>query len=246
MGEVINFSGVNIYTLGLFAAFSFLWGSFVFYKKSSETHIDESSVLDAIVMVAFWGLLVSRLGFVLLNLPVFMKHWGRVFMLSEYPGMNRWFALIGFLLAVLFSVRKKKGKHFDYLDMFALGYLQGVSLMWAFLSLVGFEWQKILIGSLYLAGAIWLWRMEKTYRFLDWYKGNKTYARTGFVFSVSVAMVGALYLIELLTYSVNFWYLYLFGFATVIFGLALLYIRSGRMIEEDFKIIKKWKKIKQK
>lgn len=246
MGEVINLSGVNIYTLGLFTSLSFLWGSFVFYKKSSEAHIDESSVLDAIVLISFWGLLVARFGFVLLNLPIFVNHWGRIFMLSEYPGMNRWFALVGFLGAVLYSVRRKKGKQFDYLDTFSLGYMQGVALIWIFLSLVRFEWQKVLLGVLYLIGAIWLWRMEKTYRFLDWYKGNKTYARTGFVFCLSVAIVGALYLIELIAYSVYFWYLYLLGFAMLVFGLALLYIRSGRIVEDDFKIIKKWKKIKTK
>lgn len=246
MGEVINLSGISIYTLGLFASLSFLWGSFVFYKKSSETHIDESSVLDVIVLVAFWGLLVARIGFVILNLPVFINHWGRVFMLSDYPGTNRWFALLGFLSAVLYSVRRKKGKQFDYLDLFSLGYMQGMALIWVFLSLMRFEWQKVLVGILYLLGAIWLWRLEKTYRFLDWYKGNKTYAKTGFVFSISIAMVGALYLIELFAYSVHSWYLYLLGLTMIILGLAMLYIRSGRMIDEDFKIIKKWKKIKTK
>lgn len=246
MGEVINLSGINIYTLGLFVAISFLWGSFVFYKKSSETHFDESSVLDMVVIAAFWGFLMARLGYVMLNLPVFLKHWGRVFMISEYPGMDRWFASLGFLIAVLYSVRKKKGKSFDYLDIYTLGYFSGLSLFWIQLSLIAFEWQKVLIGFLSLLAAFWLWKAEKIYRFIDWYKGSKTYARTGFVFGFGLVIVGALYMVELLIYSSRNLFGYGFGAVLLVIGLALLYIRSGRMLEEDFTIIKKWKKVKTK
>lgn len=246
MGEVLNLSGVNIYTLGLFTAISFLWGSFVFYKKSSETHFDESSVMDMVVMSAFWGFLFARVGFVLFNLSLFVKHWGRFFMFSEYPGMDRWFAVVGFLAAVFYSVRKKKGKLFDYLDIFALGYFSGMSLLWVFLSLVSFQWQRILIGFLCLLTTFLLWRSEKTYRFLDWYKGAKTYTRTGFVFGMGLMAVGVLYLIELGVYAQRNWLYYGFGASLFVIGIALLYIRSGRMLEEDFSIIKKWKKIKTK
>lgn len=246
MGEVINLSGVNIYTLGLFVSLSFLWGSFVFFKKSSETHFDESSVLDIVVMAAFWGFLFARVGFVLFNLSLFAKHWGRVFMFTEYPGMDRWFAIFGFLAAVIYSVKKKKGKLFDYLDMYALGYFAGVSLLWVFLSLMSFQWQSVLLGVLSLGATFFLWRAEQTYRFLDWYKGTKTYARTGFVFSSGLIIVGVLYLIEMISYNQRDFRYYLFGSLLFVIGLVLLYIRSGRMLEEDFVIIKKWKKIKTK
>ncbi|OGD83549.1 hypothetical protein A2572_00375 [Candidatus Collierbacteria bacterium RIFOXYD1_FULL_40_9] len=246
MGEVISFSGLNIYTLGLFVALSFLWGSFVFLKKSAETHFEETAVLDMIVMAAFWGFLFARVGFVLFSSAQFVKHWGRVFMFTEYPGMNRWFALLGFLVAVFYSVRKKRGKIFDYLDVFTLGYFFGVSLMWVLLSLVNFSWQKVLLGFLGLVISTILWRVEKTYRFLDWYKGSKTYARTGFVFGVGTMMTGVLYIIELaITFEKN-WQGYGLGTLLLVIGLALLYIRSGRMLEEDFVIIKKWKKVKIK
>lgn len=246
MGEVINLSGVNIYTLGLFISLSFLWAGFVFFKKSSETHLEESSVMDIIVLAAFWGFLLARVGYVLFNMSLFVKHWGRVFMFTEYPGMDRWFAVFGFLLAVIYSVRKKKGKLFDYLDLFALGYFAGSSLFWVLLTLVSFQWQKVLIGLLSLGATFFLWKAEQTYRFLDWYKGAKTYAKTGFVFSVGTIIAGLLYLIE----SAIFWqkglFFYLFGSFLFVIGLVLLYIRSGRMLEDDFVVIKKWKKIKTK
>ncbi len=246
MGEVVNLSGVNVYTLGLFIAASFLWGAFVFYKKSTETHFEESSVLDIIVLAAFWGFLSARVGYVLMNLSLFVKHWGRVFMVSEYPGMNRWFALLGFLLAVVHSVRKRKGKVYDYLDLFFLGYFFGVSVLWVFMSLVSFNWQNLLVGLLSLLVSFWLWKAEKTYRFFDWYKGSKTYARTGFVFCSGIMAVGLLYLVELGIYSVKNAYSYGLGIALFVIGLALLYARSGRILEDDFLIIKKWKKIKAK
>lgn len=239
--------GLNLYILGLFVCLSFLWGSFVFYKKSIENHLEENQVLDIVVLSAFWGLIVGRLGYVLSHYSIFVKHWSRSLMISAYPGMDRWFVLFGFILALLYLVKKKREKYFDYLDVFSLGYFSGVSWLWVLFTLVGFDWRYLLLGFLNFLSFIGLWQMEKKYRFFEWYKGVKTSARTGFVFGASVALVGLLFwLEEFLMFGFKLDWPFVWSVFCLILGLVIVYIRSGRLLKDDIAIIKKWKKIKTK
>lgn len=247
MGEVVNLYGINIYTLGFFSVLSFLWGSFVFYKKSTEAHFEDNHILDLIVLAAFWGIVLGRVGFVITNLELFTKHWGRVLMISSYPGIERWSVVLGFVLPIWLGLSKRRMKLFDVLDMFALGYFAGASVFWSLLSILRFSWQSTLISLVYITSFVLLWRSEARYRFFAWYKATKNSARTGFVFGAAVFLSGFIYLLELVVssgFKLNTYMLV--GVLCLVIGVLIVYIRSGRLLADDIAIIKKWKKIKSK
>lgn len=248
MGEVVSIGGLNLYLGGLIVSLSFLWGGFVFYKKSLENHLDEGLVLDVVVLMAFWGFIFGRVGFVLLNLGLFVKHWGRALMLTSYPGIDRWFAVLGCVLALLLLVKKRRSKYFDFLDSFSLGYLASLSVYWPLVLVLGFNYSALVLGIWFFVIFVLMWSLEFKYRFFDWYKGTRTSARTGFIFGVSTSLVGLSYLFEGLLYSGLSLDLSRVLLSSVLFviGLVMVYIRSGRLLEEDLPIFKKWKKTKTK
>ena len=239
---IINLGGVPVYVLGLLATFCFLWGAFVFYKKSVEAHFEDEAILDMIVLGAFWGFILSRLGFILTHISMFLGHWSRVFLLNNYPGLDRWGFWTGLLLGLYFLSRRMKYKFLDLLDMACLGILSGMSLFWVGLSLVAFQWQFVLIGVLLFLGFLLFWSLEKKYRLIEWYRAQRTSARSGFVSGFSLAYLGLVFGVELIIYiSVSVWPIVWMAIM-VVTGLLLVYIRSGRVWSEDINSLKIWKK----
>ncbi|KKT53775.1 MAG: hypothetical protein UW48_C0024G0006 [Microgenomates group bacterium GW2011_GWC1_44_23] len=104
---VLRVSNIYIYGFGLLAVLSFLWGSFVFYKKSQESHFEDFHILDSVVMSAFWAFIVGRLAFVALNMATFWNHFPRILLLSNYPGIDRWGVILGIALGVFISGKWK-------------------------------------------------------------------------------------------------------------------------------------------
>lgn len=239
---VINLGGVPVYMLGLLVTFCFLWGGFVFYKKSIEAHFDDEAILDMIVLGAFWGFLLSRLGFVLSHLTLFWGHWTRVFLLTNYPGLDRWGFLVGLFLGLYWLTRKMKYKFLDLLDLACLGVLSGMSLFWVGLSLVLFRWQHILIGSLLFFGFLLFWNLEKSYRLIGWYRAQRTSARSGFVSGFGLTFLGLLFGLEQVIYRSVSVRSVIWVTVMVVSGLLLVYIRSGRVLNEDINSLKIWKK----
>ncbi len=246
MGEIINISGVSLYTLGLVAVFCFLWGSFVYFKKAEETHLEQSTIFDIIVLSAFWSFIVGRLGFVLTNIGVFYNHWMRIFLLINFPGINRFGVILGVILGVMLLVKKKKGKFLDYFDLVTLGFFSGFSFFWLGICFISFRWQNLVLAVLYFLVFVWFWKLEKTYRLISWYRADKTFARSGFVSGLGIMVIGLGYILEKFLYrQVVIWDL-LLTLVLLITGVALVYIRSGRILVDDINSLKPWnKKIKK-
>lgn len=244
---MVNLYGINVYMLGLFSVLSFLWGAFVFYKKAVESHFEENLVLDLVVLAAFWGFIFGRLGYVISNLDLFIKHWGRVFMLSSYPGIERWSVVFGIVLSIWYGLRKRKAKVFDVFDLFSLGFFAGASVFWSLVSFLRFSWQNVFISFVNIGIFVLLWRAEEKYRFFSWYKGAKNSTRTGFVFGCAVSLTGISYLGErVIFWGFRFDKELLWSFFCFVIGVLIVYIRSGRLLADDLAIIKKWRKIKSK
>ncbi len=246
MGEVVNISGVNIYTLGLFSVIAFLWGSYVFYKKGLSTHFEENSILDVVVVCGFWSFILGRLVYVLENLPIFFKHWSRVFLMADFPGVSRWGVLIGFVLGAMLVIRKKKGKYFDYFDLLALAYFGGMQIFLSLMLLSAFTWQRLALAILHFIFYLIFWRMEEAYRHFAWYRGSKTFARTGLVAGFSISAIGLLYFVELVINKTLWPSQLILGAVLSVLGLVLVYSRSGRILVDDLSVLKIWNKRKQK
>ncbi len=242
MGEVFRISGISIYTLGLVVVVSYLFGAFVYYKKAIEAHIEEVIVLDTIVICAFWAIMLGRVSFVVLNFSQFFKHLSRIFLLVDYPGVERWGVFLGIFLGLYLVLRKKKMKLIDFLDLITLGFFVSSSFFWIGLNFINFYWQNLVLGFYYFLIFGFLWKLERTYRLISWYRAGKAFAKSGFVLGFGLAALGVGFGLEKLLFVSMFWQNMLVSIGFLFSGLALVYIRSGRILVDDIKVINIWKK----
>ncbi len=234
----MRLNNISVYGFGLLAVFSFLWGSFVFYRRALELHQDEAQILDSVVLAGFWSFILGRLIYALTNLAVFGNHWSRFFLLTNYPGLSRWGVILGVVAGVGLLLRKVKGKFVDWMDMVAVGVTAGTAVFFAGMAVISLKWQFALLAFLYLLGFIYFWLVEGRYRTLSWYRNNKTSARSGFVAGFSLSFWGVLFLAEELLLGVFGWGTSAPGaFILFVSGLILVYIRSGRTAKEDINTI---------
>ena len=229
---VLRVSNIYIYGFGLLAVLSFLWGSFVFYKKCLESHFEDFHVLDSVVMSAFWAFIVGRLAFVALNMVTFWNHFPRILLLSNYPGIDRWGVILGIALGVFLSVRKIRARFLDWFDLASLGILSGGAVFLAGLFLLTRDFRYVILSLLHLGLFIYLWQMEDKYRTYEWYRGKRTSARSGFITGFVLSFWGLAFLIERLIFKEVILWSVIWGGSLLVGGLVLVYIRSG------------WKKIK--
>jgi hypothetical protein len=234
---ILRINSIPIYGFGLLAVFSFLWGSFVFYKKASESHFDDRTILDSVVLAAFWGFILGRIAFAFLNLGMFWNHWSRLFLLTNYPGLDRFGVFVGVALGLWLSLRKIKEKFLDWSDLMSLGVLSGASIFFAGLAIMAFMWQFVVLAFLFLGAFVYFWNVEGRYRTFDWYRNKKTSARSGFISGFSIALTGLLFLAEKLLTGSFVWQVGVWVGVLFVGGLVLVYIRSGRTVADDIKII---------
>lgn len=234
---ILRINNIPVYGFGLLAVVSFLWGSFVFYKKAGESNFDDRLILDSVVLSAFWGFILGRVGYALLNIEVFWNHLSRLFLLTNYPGLDRFGVMIGVAVGLWLSLRKVKEKFMDWFDMMALGISSGSAVFYAGLSILVFAWQFVVLAVLSLLTFIYFWNVESKYRTFDWYRNKKTSARSGFIAGFSIALWGLLFLAEKLLTKSFAWTYGVWAGVLFVGGLILVYIRSGRTVAEDFKII---------
>lgn len=234
---VLKLGNISIYGFGVLAAFSFLWGSFVFYKKSLESHFDDHFVLDGVVLASFWAVIMGRLAFLILNISTFWNHFWRIFLLSDYPGVNKWGVIAGISLGIYLATRKTKAKFFDWFDFAALGITSGMAVFYSGLSLLSLTWQYFLIAVLMVAFFGIFWKVEDRYRTFSWYRSKKTSARSGLISGLLISCWGLLFVLEMILFSKMNLTNLIGGILLFVGGFVLVYIRSGRTVSEDIKII---------
>lgn len=240
---IIRINNIPVYGFGLLAVIAYLWGSFVFFKKANESHFENRSILDSVVLSAFWGFIVGRVVFAILNIGIFWDHLSRLFLLTNYPGLDRFGVILGIAFGLWLCLRKIKVKFMDWFDLTALGISAGTAIFLAGLAILAFMWQYIVLALMYLLVFIYFWNVEERYRTFVWYRGNKTSARSGFVAGFSISLWGLLFLVEKIMIGNYFWTVGLWSGILFVGGLVLVYIRSGRTAMEDLKnILKNGKK----
>ena len=236
---ILRINNVPIYGFGVLSVFSFLWGSFVYYKKASQSHFDDRVVLDSVVLSAFWGFILGRIAYAVLNFHIFVDHWSRLFLLTNYPGLDRFGVIAGIALGLWLCIRKIKAKFIDWFDLAAPGLAAGISIFFAGLSVLAFMWQFVLMAFLFLTVFIYFWNVEEKYRTFSWYRNNKTSARSGYISGLFLCFLGLLFLIEKIIMNNLIWQNWLWSGLLFVGGIILVYIRSGRVLSEDIKIFYK-------
>ena len=225
-----------VYSFSLLVVLSFLWGSFIFYKKAIESHFEEIAILDIIVFVAFWSFVSGRMLYVLMNLAIFKDHWTRLFFLKDYPGISQWGLVVGILLGLFLAVRKLKVKYVDLLDMCVLGLLGGLPIYFSGLCFIQFKWFYLAVAIVMAFIFLFFWKAENDYRTYGWYRNKKTHAKSGFIAGSGIVVFGLLNLISQVWLGRQLIEMVLGGFL-IVGGSVLVYIRSGRTVKEDIKII---------
>lgn len=236
---ILRINNISIYGFGLLAVLSFLWGSFVFFKKANESNFEDKLILDSVVLSAFWGFILGRIAYSILNLATFWNHWSRLFLLTNYPGLNQFGVIAGLAVGLWLCIRKTKEKFLDWFDILILGIFSGSSIYYAGLAIMVFMWQFVVMSVLFLLTFVYFWNIEKRYRTFDWYRNKKTSAKSGFIVGFSLSMMGLYYLLDRLILNNYSWKAGLWCGMLFVGGLILVYIRSGRTINDDLKIILK-------
>lgn len=238
---VIHFGQLSVYGASLLVMLTFLWGSFIFYKKATSANHQESLVLDLIVSILFWSFLMGRLIYVAVNWGIFSDHFSRVFFLKGYPGFSHW----GLLISVFFSLwlvgKKFKYKFFDLADLVMLGVLGGLPIFYIGLTIFSFVWPSVVASLLALIVYFYAWNAEDSYRTYEWYRGNKNHARPGFLTGFALFGYG-LILLVLLIWNKSFGVEFYLSLALIVIAKVLVYIRSGRSLREDINLITKYVK----
>lgn len=231
-----------VYTVSFFIALGYLWYCFVVYKKGLESRYSSQTLMDLAILSGVLGWIGARAGFVAGNFEQFRENLVRVILLADYPGYNYLGLLLGLILAVIILTRREEIKLYEGLDLTGLGLPGAIAferLGMVFGGDVHLVWKvpaELLSALVFLVIFVWLWRLEKEYRTIAWYRFRRTQARAGFIFGAFLFLSG------LLVISANIWPVFLiqeffFGAVCLVTGVGLVYWRSGRSLVHDVKLL---------
>ncbi|MFZ1721622.1 MAG: prolipoprotein diacylglyceryl transferase family protein [Microgenomates group bacterium] len=259
---------IEFRTMTVFAVLGFFAASFVYWRRGREEHYSEEQLFDAFYIAVLIGVLASRAGFIVLNFPQFgfqILHW---FDVIRNPGFDSFSGLVVSSIVLFRRCRAQKWDEFEILDFWATAMAVGLifvnigqffegsgsgyttSMPWGIQFPSLFEPAHPVQLYLAIAYGLLFWflsRVEYRYRTFSWYRSGKKTAQTGFVFAMFVISSSFIELsLSILRPSrIAIGGLFLERTALVVFllfGLGLLYVRSGRSI--GFLKKKKPKKVK--
>lgn len=243
-------------TQNLFSLIGFLLAGFIFWKRGREEHYSEAELFDGFLLSFFFGVLVGRLGYILLNWNKFAGQILTWVNLVENPGVLLIAGLIGAALYLFRYAQKHKWDSFEILDFWTqavamglfwlnIGYFfQGArfgsatSLPWGVVFPGVFEKRhplQLYYAVFHLVLFFYLSWLEFHYRSFEWYRGGKKTAQTGFLFIIFLIAYAVFSLLmqtiqaPLLVFQGVVFDYWLYGLM-LIAGLWLLLRRSNRVL----------------
>jgi len=260
---LIALGPITIGSYGVFLALAFLLGSFLVWKKGREERFEEEDIFDGILLGVFWGIVVARIVYVILNWADFAGKWLETIAVTRVPGLNFLGGLLGGLGYLYFFAKKKKWDVLKSFDVFCLGialsqivgymgsFLNGnlygtrVSLAWAmnFPGVEGARHPAQLYGAfLYLLLLLLLLKIFKEYRTYEWYKQGVSEPKPGLTFFGYIFGMGLIQLIlslvtpsqiYLKSFAIEGWT----GLALLVVGVVGVYMRSERKFDGDAGVV---------
>jgi phosphatidylglycerol:prolipoprotein diacylglycerol transferase len=247
---------LKLKSLTLLAFLAFFFSAFVFWRKGREEHYNSFEIFDAFLLSGFFGFILGRIIFVIFHWSVFSSNVLSVFNIINYPGNEPLVVLAGAIWFLYRHAVKAKWDAFEVLDFYVTAISLGMIFIYAGFFLDGsyggtftnLPWGIIVPGTFekthpaqlyalfyYLLSYIYLSRIEYVYRTLEWYRSGKKTAQSGFLFSTFLILTALFHLITgpirlpgiLINGMVLDYFIYL---AMLIFGLIILYQRSGRSL----------------
>lgn len=245
---------VKFYTYTIFMVVAFFTGVYVFWRKGREEHYQEDELFDALLKALFWGIIWSRVGFVVLHIDFFgiqPLNWINIF---DFPGFSALFGILAGGWSLFKSARRQKWDEYEILDFGVLGLTFAIAVLWlgSFFSGAevgtattlpwGVQFPNVfdrrhplqLYGFVaYLLLFIYLFWAESRYRTFSWYRAHKDSAESGFLFCIFCIFWG---LIGTVLWFFSPTQVSFYGvpvepvirLAIVFFGCIKLFQRSGR------------------
>lgn len=191
----------------------------------------EDSLMDGWLMSGLVSLLTARAWMVLAHWPEFGS-WYRILFLTKFPGLAYEGAFLGFWLAMIMWILKKKWLFWPILEVAVFAQLIVEIFGWLgqFLAAGNLKLPMEIVWIVGLAGLYQLVKFwEKKYRSFAWYKAAQPEAKPGFLVVVYLFCLGLLQL-----GLKSSW----LGGSLMIIGLLLLMERTGRLNRIKAKPIK--------
>lgn len=251
---LFTIGSISIRTLNVFSVLAFLAAGFILWKKGREEHYEENTLFDGFLLSFLIGGLVARFGFIVLNFHQFGFDILKWFDMVSANGLNGLFGFAGGTYYMYKYAVRQKWDAFEVLDF----WVTALSLAFVLLSLGSFfdgsgfgnattlPWGVVFPGVfekyhpvqlysavIYFGLFQYLSRIEYRYRTFLWYKSKRKSAQTGFLFCnfllvYGLARVVLSFLMPAQFVFFNISFDWLIGLIISIFGLVLLYDRSGR------------------
>jgi phosphatidylglycerol---prolipoprotein diacylglyceryl transferase len=118
---------ISFSSFGLLLCLGFLFGSFLIWRLARAWELSEEKILDLSLLTFFGGLFGARVYFVLFNLSQFDSFY-KAMLITKYPGLSFWGALIGGLLGLILFSKRLRFNFWQVGDLAAIGLLGGMIL----------------------------------------------------------------------------------------------------------------------
>lgn len=255
---LLSLGPLKITTSGVILAVTFFFTAFWVWKRGREEHFEEEALIDMVILVSLIGFTFARLAFVLFHLNLFSSFW-QTFQFIKYPGFSWSGALIGGLITFVLFVRFKKWDFYLLADLvtppvilaqslgvlanfFAGSFYGKETTLPVGLIFPGLEKPRhpvqLYTFFLYLLFLRLLLKIEKEYRFYNWYQGKRRETAPGLVFfsyfvgSGLIQIMVAFFLDEWL-YWKGIPLIFLMPGLEIAGGTIGIYQRSGRCLKEE-------------
>ncbi len=245
---------IQFYTFTLFVIVAFFASSYVFWRKGREEHYPEDELFDSLLLALFWGVVWSRVGFVVMHFDVFGLQplsWLNVF---NMPGFSTLFGIVAGGWFLFNTAKKHKWDEYEVLDFGVMALALGMAILWlgSFFSGAdfgtptnlpwGIQFPNVfdkrhpvqLYGFIaYVLVFIYLFWVESRYRTFSWYRARKDSAQSGFLFAMFCILWGIIGTVLWLFSPTQVWFYGvpvepIIRFVLIVYGCVTLFQRSGR------------------
>ena len=202
--QLISIGNFNFHTYGVFILFAFLLFVFGVWSEGKKDGFDEERLFDLVIFSFILSIFLSRFVFGLHNSLSFKDLLGQIYRVWE-PGYSLNAAIVGFLVPVVYLCGRWKWSIYRILDVLALACSLALAVI--FLSYVGLQGKfEFLFGF-----AAWIF----LFTLLSKFRNSKI--KSGFGFSIFLAIAGLLFLIFFRNLENLIFYLLLVTLSTVVF-----------------------------
>ncbi len=113
---LLQIGSIKIYTFGIFLVLAFFWGSFLLWKVIRLTAFKEEDIFDGLFITLFGALIIGRFIYVVFNFSNFGFDLFKFILITGYPGLSLYGALLGGFTTLYIYASQKKIKFLELID----------------------------------------------------------------------------------------------------------------------------------